>query len=310
MTGPSPLVSLIMPVWSPRPEWLRAGVESVLAQTGCAVELIVVDDGCEPPVAEYLSDVEDERLRIVRVPHGRVSRARNAGIEVARGSWIRFVDYDDVIVVDSTSHLLALADGNDRVITYGATAVCDENLRPLSVVASDLQGRVAEACLLGRFETTIHSLLFSRAVVDDIGPWEPAIVVSQDWDYALRGFEVAQVRGDRRIATYYRTHGGMNSRDVNEGVNGISDGRRPLLRASSGREWADALERRARVGFHLFATMQSATRLRRPGAALRHLGRAFALDPVESLRALGRYGAMPLRPGGSRLRARSPRSAA
>ena len=209
-----------MPVWSPRPEWLRAGVESALAQTGCAVELIVVDDGCEPPVAEYLSDVEDERLRIVRVPHGRVSRARNAGIEVARGSWIRFVDYDDVIVVDSTSHLLALADGNDRVITYGATAVCDENLRPLRSMTSDLQGRVAEACLLGRFETTIHSLLFSRAVVDDIGPWEPAIVVSQDWDYAFRGFEVAEVRGDGRIATYYRTHSGMNSRDVNEGVNG------------------------------------------------------------------------------------------
>jgi len=309
VTGPSPLVSLIMPVWSPRPEWLRAGVESVLAQTGCAVELIVVDDGCEPPVAEYLSDVEDERLRIVRVPHGRVSRARNAGIEVARGSWIRFVDYDDVIVVDSTSHLLALADGNDRVITYGATAVCDENLRPLSVVASDLQGRVAEACLLGRFETTIHSLLFSRAVVDDIGPWEPAIVVSQDWDYALRGFEVAEVRGDGRIATYYRTHSGMNSRDVNEGVNGY----RMVVDRYFERhpdERGQTLERRARVGFHLFATMQSATRLRRPGAALRHLGRAFALDPVESLRALGRYGVMPLRPGGSRLRARFSRSAA
>jgi glycosyltransferase involved in cell wall biosynthesis len=298
-----------MPVWSPRQEWLRAAVESGLAQTGCAVELIVVDDGCELPVAEVLSDVDDERLRIVRVPHGRVSRARNAGIEVARGSWIRFVDYDDVIVADSTSHLLALADGDDRVITYGATAVCDEDLRPLSVVASDLQGRVAEACLLGRFDTTIHSLLFSRAVVDDIGPWEPAIVVSQDWDYALRGFEVAEVRGDRRIATYYRTHSGMNSRDVEQGVNGY----RLVVERYFERhpdERGRALEQRARVGFHLFATVQCATRLRRPGAALRHLGRAFALDPMASLRGLGRYGAMPLRPGGSRLRAWFSRSAA
>jgi glycosyltransferase involved in cell wall biosynthesis len=309
VTGPSPLVSLIMPVWSPRQEWLRAAVESALAQTGCAVELIVVDDGCELPVADVLSGVDDERLRIVRVPHGRVSRARNAGIELARGSWIRFIDYDDVIVEDSTSHLLALAAGDERVITYGATAVCDEGLQPLSLVASDLQGRVAEACLLGRFDTTIHSLLFPRAVVEDIGPWEPAIVVSQDWDYALRGFEVAQVRGDRRIATYYRTHGAMNSRDVEQGVNGyrlVVD--RYFERHPD--ERGRPLERRARVGFHLFATMQCVTRLRRPGAALRHLGQAFALDPVASLRGLGRYGVMPLGPGGSRLRARFSRRAA
>jgi glycosyltransferase involved in cell wall biosynthesis len=296
-----------MPVWAPRFEWLRAAVESALAQTGCVVELVVVDDGCEVRVADVLSDIEDERLRIVRVAHGRVSRARNAGIDVARGSWIRFVDYDDVIVEDSTSHLLALADGDDRVITYGATAVCDENLRQLSVVASDLQGRVARACLLGRFDTTIHSLLFSRKVVQEIGPWEPAIVVSQDWDYALRGFELAEVRGDRRIATFYRTHGGMNSRDVRQGVNGY----RLVVERYFERhpdERGRALERRARAGFHLFAAVQSATRLRQPSTALRHLGRALVLDPITSLRGLGRYGAMPLRPGGIRLRTRFRRS--
>jgi glycosyltransferase involved in cell wall biosynthesis len=290
-----------MPVWAPQPDWLRAAVASALAQTGCDVEVVVVDDGCEPPVAELLSDVVDDRMQIVRVAHGRVSRARNAGIDLARGSWLRFIDYDDVIVEDSTSHLLALADGDDRVITYGATAVCDEDLRPLSVVASDLQGHVARACLLGRFDTTIHSLLFPRRIVDEIGQWEPAIVVSQDWDYALRGFELAQVRGDRRLATYYRTHGGMNSRDVREGVNGY----RMVVDRYFERhpdESGTALERHARAGFHLFAATQSATRLHEAGTALRHLGRAFALDPVASLSGLGRYGAMPLRPGRARLR--------
>jgi O-antigen biosynthesis protein len=309
VTGASPLVSLIMPVWSPRIDWLRAAVESALAQTGCSVELVVVDDGCETPVADVLSDVVDERMLVVRVSHGRVSRARNAGIEVARGSWIRFVDYDDVIVEDSTSHLLALADGDDRVITYGATAVCDEDLRPLSVVASDLQGHVARACLLGRFDTTIHSLLFPRRIVDEIGPWEPAIVVSQDWDYALRGFELAAVRGDQRIATFYRTHGGMNSRDVRQGVNGY----RLVVERYFERhpdERGRALERSARAGFHLFAAVQGATRLREPSTALRHLGRALVLDPITLLRGLGRNGAMPLRPGRARLRALFRRRAA
>ena len=296
MTGGSPLVSLIMPVWSPRLDWLRAGVESALAQTGCEVELVVVDDGCEIPVSDLLSEVEDERMRIVRVPHGRVSRARNAGIEVARGSWFRFVDYDDVIVDDSTAHLLAVAEGDERVIAYGATAVCDEELRPLSVVSTELQGRVEEACLLGRFDTTIHSLLFPRSIVEEIGPWEPAIVVSQDWDYALRGLELAEARGDQRVATFYRTHEWMNSRDVARGIEGyelVVDRYFERHRDARG----SRLERRARVAFHLFAAAQSTTRLRDRRSALRHLGRALALDPLAATTGLGRYGAMPFRPG-------------
>lgn len=292
MTAGSPLVSLIMPVWEPRPEWLRAAVASALGQTGCAIELIVVDDGCERPVAELLSDVDDDRLRVLRVPHGRVSRARNAGMEIARGAWFRFVDCDDVIVLDSTAHLLELAGGDDRVVVYGSTLVCDEHLRPLSTIETTAQGRVAELCLLNRFDTTIHSLLFPRRIVEEIGPWEPAIVVSQDWDYALRALEVADARGDRRVATHYRTHDAMNSRDARKGIEGYRlvveryFERHPDARGG-------ALERRARAGYHAFAAIQSATRLRRPLAALGHVGRALALAPGTTLAALRLQGALP-----------------
>jgi glycosyltransferase involved in cell wall biosynthesis len=295
VTGRSPLVSLIMPVWSPRPDWLRAGVESALAQSGCDIELVVVDDGSAPPVAELLANVRDDRLRLLRVEHGRVSRARNAGVEAARGSWLRFVDYDDVLVEDSTAHLLAVADRNEGSIAYGATAVCDDELRALSVISSALQGRVEEACLLGRFDTTIHSLLFPRRVVDAIGPWEPSIVVSQDWDYALRAFEVAHVRGDQRIATRYRTHERMNSRDVREGIRGYRMvveryfQRHPERRGSG-------LERRARVGYHVFAAVQSARALGEYRSAARHLARAIALDPGAAFGAARRAGALPFKP--------------
>jgi O-antigen biosynthesis protein len=301
MTGRSPLVSLIMPVWSPRPDWLRAGVESVLAQTGVEIELVVVDDGSDVPVAGLLVGIEDERMRVLRVPHGRVSRARNAGLEEARGSWVRFVDYDDVIVEDSTAHLLSVAGGDGNVIGYGATAVCDEGLESLSIVSTELEGKVEEACLLNRFDTTIHSLLFPRQVVDLVGPWDASIVVSQDWDYALRAFELAEVRGDRRIATYYRTHSSMNSRDVRRGIDGYRlvveryFERHPEKRGS-------ALERRARAGFHAFAAIQSAAALHERRAALAHARRAFSLDPRATFAVLRRQGAMPLKPGRGLLR--------
>jgi glycosyltransferase involved in cell wall biosynthesis len=299
-TGASPLVSLVMPAWNPRPEWLREAVASALQQEGCGIELIVVDDGSETPVAELLSDVEDPRLRLLRVPHGRVSRARNAAIEVAAGAYLRFIDCDDVIVADSTAHLLGLMNGDER-ITYGATLVCDERLRPYSTIESTLQGSAAVSCLLNRFDTTIHSLLFPRSVIDSIGPWEPSIVVSQDWDYALRAFERVPVRGDTRVATYYRMHPGMNSLDVVEGIRGY---RRVVDRYfdRNPEQRGGRLERRAEALYHLFAATQTASDLGRYLASLRHLRRAFGLDPLTTLAALPRHGAMPFRPAGRRVR--------
>ena len=291
----APDVSLIMPAWNPRPDWLHAAVESALAQTGCSIELIVVDDGSEPPVAETLAGIDDPRLQILRLPHGGVGRARNAGVDAARGAYFRYVDCDDVIVADSTAHLLALAGGNDDVVVYGATVVCDETLRPLSTISAGLQGSVFEACLLNAFDTTIHSLLYPRRVAEAVGEWEPTIVVSQDWDYALRAFEVAEVRGDRRVATYYRTHARMNSRNVREGIRGyerVVEGfftRHPELEGSR-------LARRARARYHLFAAIQLGSALRSYRPAARELARAFACDAPDTIRALPRQASMPLAP--------------
>ncbi len=114
------LVSLIMPVWRPRPEWLRRAVTAALAQRGCEIELIVVDDGSPDPMEELLSDVDDDRLRVLRVEHAGASRARhcapasrarNAGIAAARGGYVRFIDADDEILPGSTARLVELAGG-------------------------------------------------------------------------------------------------------------------------------------------------------------------------------------------------------
>jgi glycosyltransferase involved in cell wall biosynthesis len=296
--GAGRLVSLVMPAWNPNPAWLLQAVESALAQRGCAIELLVVDDGSDTPVEGLLAKVADDRMRILRIPHGRVSRARNAAITVARGEFLRFIDCDDVILPDSTAQLLALA-GDDHVVAYGATLVCDERLDPVAVIGSSVQGDATEECLLNRFSTTIHSLLFPRRLVHEIGPWEPSLVVSQDWDYALRAFERAPVRGDNEVVTHYRTHARMNSRNVEEGIRGYRlvveryFDRNPEQRGGR-------LQHRAEALCHLFAAVQLATGLRRYRAAFGELVRAVARDPLTTLVALPRHGAMPLLPAGSR----------
>jgi glycosyltransferase involved in cell wall biosynthesis len=198
-----PLVSVVMCAWKPRADWLHDAVAGVLADDS-DLELIVVDDGSPEPIEGLLADVEDPRLRVIRIEHGGLSRARNAGIREARGMYVRFADADDVFDPSGTRVLLELAD--EETIVYGATQVCDENLRSLRLMSSRLEGWIAEPCLLYRFDVVHTSMLFPRLVLERAGEFEPALRQCQDWDYVLRACEVAPVRGSQAIVTRYRRH--------------------------------------------------------------------------------------------------------
>jgi glycosyltransferase involved in cell wall biosynthesis len=208
-----PVVSIVLCAWKPRVDWFREAVRSALQQQDCQLELVVVDDGSPDSVADLLRDIDDARLRLVRVDHGGLAHARNAGVRAARGEFLRFADADDILEPGSTARLLRLA-GDDGTIAYGATLVCDEQLRPVAIKGSQLQGWIAKECLLYRFDAKHMSMLFPRRVVEAVGDWDTALRQCQDWDYVLRALEYAPVRGEHEIETYYRRHGASASANL------------------------------------------------------------------------------------------------
>src|SRR5262245_32154792 len=117
-----------MPVWRPRPDWLRVSVAGALSQRGCRIELIVVDDGSPQPAEQHLASFDEPRLRVIRTEHSGAAHARNVGIEASAGDFLRFIDSDDVIEGGSTKALLVLTEGRDDLIAYGATVFCDQDL--------------------------------------------------------------------------------------------------------------------------------------------------------------------------------------
>ncbi|MGN1235305.1 MAG: glycosyltransferase family 2 protein [Christensenellaceae bacterium] len=88
------MVSVIIPSYNRAATLLRA-MQSVLSQSYTDLELIVVDDGSKDETKEVVSSVADPRVRYVYQENGGACKARNRGIEEARGELIAFQDSDD-----------------------------------------------------------------------------------------------------------------------------------------------------------------------------------------------------------------------
>jgi glycosyltransferase involved in cell wall biosynthesis len=100
-----------MPAYNCGP-WIAQAVSSVLAQQGCELELIVVDDGSTDDTVQIVQAISDPRLRLLHCPHAGQSVASNLGAAAARGQLLKFVDADDVLL---PGHLSAqLAAGRDH----------------------------------------------------------------------------------------------------------------------------------------------------------------------------------------------------
>lgn len=97
----NPILSIIVPVYKVEP-YLEKCIKSIIGQDFEDFELILVDDGspdrCGTICDEYA--LKDSRIRVIHKENGGLSSARNAGIEVAKGSFLSFIDSDDYVSSD------------------------------------------------------------------------------------------------------------------------------------------------------------------------------------------------------------------
>ena len=123
-----PKLSFVVPVYNVA-SYLEECLSSLCGQTFMDVEVICIDDGSTDGSDEILSRwaLKDQRVCVVSQPNGGVSRARNAGLSLARGDYVWFVDGDDYIDLDATSELLSEACGQDAdIVVFGVRAFPEE----------------------------------------------------------------------------------------------------------------------------------------------------------------------------------------
>lgn len=103
-----PMISVVMPTYNPRPEWLVEAIESVRGQIYPHWELCIADDASPDPTIRSILERyarEDGRIKVVfREHNGHISAASNSALELATGGWIALLDHDDLL----PEHALAL----------------------------------------------------------------------------------------------------------------------------------------------------------------------------------------------------------
>lgn len=123
-----PEISVIVPVYKVE-KYLNECINSILAQTFAQFELILVDDG-SPDSCPALCDaaaLRDDRVRVIHQQNKGLSAARNAGMKIARGNWVAFVDSDDRVMPGYLERMYAAAQKADPDLVVCDYLCIDEN---------------------------------------------------------------------------------------------------------------------------------------------------------------------------------------
>ncbi len=117
-----PLISVIVPVYKAEP-FFKQCIDSIRQQTYQNLEIILINDG-SPDNCGSMCDAfaaEDSRIRVIHKENGGQASARNAGLDIATGEYIGFVDSDDWIEPDMYTHLYELLTGHEAQISACGT---------------------------------------------------------------------------------------------------------------------------------------------------------------------------------------------
>ena len=103
------VITIIVPVYNVQ-NYLEACIDSILAQTYQALEIILVDDGStdsSPAICDRYAQ-KDSRVRVIHKENGGAASAKNEALKVATGKYLTFVDSDDWIEPDAMAYMQEL----------------------------------------------------------------------------------------------------------------------------------------------------------------------------------------------------------
>lgn len=204
------VISIVMPTYNPRPEWLRDAIESVLCQIYPHWELCIADDNStDPQIRPILEEyaAQDARIKVVfREKNGHISEASNSAIALTQGQWIALLDHDDLLAEHALYWVAAAfnEDDNLRLIYSDEDKIDDSDTRQLPYFKCDWNRD-----LIYSHNMFCHLGVYHRDLIEATGGFRVGFEGAQDYDLILRCIEQvrpAQIFHIPRVLYHWRMH--------------------------------------------------------------------------------------------------------
>jgi glycosyltransferase involved in cell wall biosynthesis len=216
-----PLVSVIIPAYKVS-GFIKETLESVLGQTFTDYEIIVINDGSpDTPLLEEQIKPYSHLITYLKQPNGGAGAARNAGIHVAQGEYLAFLDGDDVWLPNFLIDQLELlnSDGGYDLVYADATNFTNTGLsESTNMDMNPSEGEVTvESLISARCCVITSSVVARRSEVTAVGGFDEQFRNSQDFDLWLRlAKHGARFNYQKRVLVHRRIYeGSLASNPVN-----------------------------------------------------------------------------------------------
>jgi glycosyltransferase involved in cell wall biosynthesis len=202
------LVTVIIPALDAA-EYIRQALNSVLAQTYQAIEVIVVDDGSSDATSAIVEEfvARDSRVQLVRQSNAGAGAARNAAIRKARGKYIAPLDADDFWFPEKLEKQVACMEqcGNETGLVYCWSALVDKDSGFQAFSPPYMfEGRLRHVLILRNIVGNGSVPLFRAAALERVGLYltraeQRGAQGCEDWDLNLR---IAEIYSTRVVPEY------------------------------------------------------------------------------------------------------------
>jgi glycosyltransferase involved in cell wall biosynthesis len=209
MTGESmqaePEVSIVLPTYK-RAHVLAGAIRSVLRQSFAGLELIVVDDNSPDNTREIVASFGDPRIRYVRNdPNLKLPRALNRGFAMARGAYLTWTSDDNFYGETAIARMVeALRD--QRCDFVYADYYVFSDLGPDGAPHGVHHDRLPDRVQLEKGNHIGACFLYSRAVYEAIGDYDPDLFLVEDYDYFMRVAKRFRMCHIAEPLYYFRRH--------------------------------------------------------------------------------------------------------
>ena len=204
---PAPEVSVVIPTRNRFDLLSRHALASALGQEDVEIEVVVIDDGSDDGSAERLAELDDPRVRVVRRPaQGGQARALNAGIDTARGTWLSFLDDDDVWSPRKLRAQLDAADAAGASFVYGSMVAIDAEGRVLEALPTADPASVRELLRRQNALRCPSSVMARAELIRRIGGFDERLNELTDWDFFIRLADAGRPAACPELVVGYVVH--------------------------------------------------------------------------------------------------------